>query len=71
VLEEKRRDLSIRDIPVVIISSRDPAGDPIVSNTLTVTHGAGLSQRNLIACIQALGGVLAPSSVERNPNSLR
>jgi len=66
VLEEKRRDPSIRDIPVIIISSRDPTGDPIVSNTLTVTHGAGLSQRDLSACIQALGRILAPSSVEEN-----
>jgi signal transduction histidine kinase/CheY-like chemotaxis protein len=63
VLEEKRRDPSIRDIPAFIISSRDPAGDPIVSNTLTVTQSAGFSQRNLIACIQALGEILAPSSV--------
>ncbi len=66
VLEEKRRDPSIRDIPVIVISSRDPTGDPIVSNTLTVTHSAGLSQRNLSACIRALGRILAPSSVEEN-----
>ena len=63
VLREKRRDPAIRDVPVIVISSRDPAGDPIVSNTLTVTHSGGLSQRNLIACIQALGGILAPSSL--------
>jgi len=66
VLEEKSRDPTILDIPVIIISSRDPAGDPIVGNTITVTHGAGLSQRNLIACIHALGGILAPSSVEKS-----
>jgi CheY-like chemotaxis protein len=66
VLEEKRRDPEIRDIPVIVISSRDPAGDPIVSNTLTVWHSAGLSQHSLIACIQALGDILAPSSVQEN-----
>ncbi len=66
VLEEKARDPAICAIPVIIISSRDPAGDLIVSNTLTVTHGAGLSQRNLIACIQALGKILAPASIEVN-----
>ena len=66
VLEEKARDPLIRDIPVIIISSRDPAGDLIVSNTLTVTQGAGLSQRNLVACIQALGKILAPVSVQEN-----
>jgi signal transduction histidine kinase/CheY-like chemotaxis protein len=68
VLAEKRRDPSIRDIPVIVISSRDPTGDPIVSNTLTVTQSTGLSQRNLIACIKALGGILAPSSVEEKPS---
>jgi len=66
VLEEKARDPLIRDIPVIIISSRDPAGDLIVSNTLTVTQGAGLSQRNLVACIQALGKILAPISVQEH-----
>ncbi len=66
VLEEKARDPLIRAIPVIIISSRDPAGDLIVSNTLTVTQGAGLSQRNLVACIQALGKILAPVSVQES-----
>lgn len=63
VLEEKALDPAIANIPVIIISSRDPAGEPIVSNSLTVTQGAGLSQANLVACIQALGRILAPSSV--------
>ena len=61
VLEEKARDDTIRDIPVIVISSRDPAGDPVVSNTLTVTHGRGLTVRNLLACIQAVGEILSPS----------
>jgi signal transduction histidine kinase/CheY-like chemotaxis protein len=63
VLEEKRRDPTIADIPVIIISSRDPAGDPIAGNIITVTQSAGLSQRNLITCIHALGAILAPSSL--------
>jgi signal transduction histidine kinase/CheY-like chemotaxis protein len=61
VLEEKGRDPAIRDIPVIVISSRDPTGDPVISNTLTVTHGSGLSVRNLLACIQAISAILAPS----------
>ena len=61
VLEEKGRDPAIRDIPVIVISSRDPTGDPVVSNTLTVTHGSGLSVRNLLACIQAIGEILSPA----------
>lgn len=66
VMEEKRRDPTIRDIPVIIISARDPSGDPIISDTFTVTHSGGLSQRNLIACIDAIGGILAPSTVLGN-----
>jgi signal transduction histidine kinase/CheY-like chemotaxis protein len=61
VLQEKGRDPAIKDIPVIVISSRDPTGDPVVSNTLTVTHGSGLSVRNLLACIQAVSEILSPS----------
>lgn len=62
VLEEKGRDPQIRDIPVIVISSRDPTGDPVISNTLTVTHGLGFSVRNLLACIQAISAILVPSA---------
>jgi signal transduction histidine kinase/CheY-like chemotaxis protein len=62
VLEEKQRDEAIRDIPVLVVSSRDPAGDPIVSDTITITQSGGISQRSLIACIQTLGLLLAPSA---------
>jgi CheY-like chemotaxis protein len=64
VLAEKTHDATIAAIPTIIISSRDPIGDPLIGNTLTVTQGAGLSQRQLIACIQALGGILAPLVVK-------
>ncbi len=60
VLQEKSQDPAIREIPVVIISATDPSGEPIVSDTLTVTHGGGLSVRNLLACIQAVSEVLSP-----------
>ncbi len=62
VLEEKGRDPLIRDIPVIVISSRDPTGDPVISNTLTVTHGLGFSVRNLLASIQAISTILVPSA---------
>jgi CheY-like chemotaxis protein len=60
VLQEKSQDPAIREIPVVIVSATDPSGEPIVSDTLTVTHGGGLSVRNLLACIQAVSEVLSP-----------
>lgn len=69
VLEEKHRDPTIRDIPVIIISARDPSGDPIISDTFTVTQSGGLSQRNLIACIQAIGNILAPEPSQTTPTA--
>jgi twitching motility two-component system response regulator PilH len=65
VLEEKGRDPAIRDIPVIVISSRDPTGDPVVSNTVTVTHGSGLSVRNLLAFIEATGMILSPTDATK------
>jgi CheY-like chemotaxis protein len=43
VLREKERDPALRGIPVVVVSSLDPAGEPIVSEALTVTRKGGLS----------------------------
>ncbi len=61
VLQEKSKDASIREIPVIVISATDPMGEPIVSDTLTVTRGGGLSMRDLLACVQAVIEVLSPS----------
>jgi CheY-like chemotaxis protein len=65
VLAEKAQDPTIAPIPTIIVSSRDPVGDPLLGNTLTVTQGAGFSQRHLIDCIQALGGILVPTVAHR------
>jgi signal transduction histidine kinase/CheY-like chemotaxis protein len=62
VLQEKSKDASIREIPVIVISATDPTGEPIVSDTLTVTRGGGLSMRDLMTCIQAVSEVLSPSA---------
>ena len=64
VLAEKAQDPAIAPIPVIVISSLDPTGDPLAGNTLTITQGTGLSQRNLIAAIQAMGQILAPAAAE-------
>jgi CheY-like chemotaxis protein len=61
LLQIKNQDPSIRDIPVVITSSRDPAGQPIVSRGLAVTRSSGLSVDNVLECISALGEILSPS----------
>ncbi len=64
VLEEKARDPTIAAIPVIVISSLDPTGDPLAGNMLTITQGTGIAQRNLVSCIQAIGQILAPTSAE-------
>lgn len=62
LLREKSRDPEIRDIPVIVISSRDPTGEPIVSDHITVAHGDGLSIRDVFACVEAVSSVLAPEA---------
>ena len=60
VLKEKDQDPLIRDIPVIIVSSLDPAGTPIVSPSLAVARHNGLSAGDLLACLAALSEVLCP-----------
>ncbi|MCC7355759.1 MAG: hybrid sensor histidine kinase/response regulator [Anaerolineae bacterium] len=62
VLREKNQDPALRPIPVVVISARDPVGEPIVSNALTVTRDGGLSVVDLVACVQSISRVLAPAA---------
>jgi CheY-like chemotaxis protein len=62
VLQQKAQDPSIRDIPVVVISSRDPARDPIVSSAVTMTRSSGLSASDLLACVRSISETLAPSA---------
>ena len=62
VLWEKSQDPTVRETPVVVISSRDPSGEPIVSDTLTLTRGGGLSVPNLLSCIRVVSDVLVPIS---------
>ena len=67
VLREKAADPEIAEIPVIIVSSRDPSGDPIVSETLTLVRPDGLSISDLSRCIQALAHTLAPSARPDDP----
>jgi signal transduction histidine kinase/CheY-like chemotaxis protein len=67
VLLEKNEDPCIREIPTIVISAKDPTGEPIVSNSLTVTRNGGLSIGDLLACVQAFSEVLAPSGSSDDP----
>jgi signal transduction histidine kinase/DNA-binding response OmpR family regulator len=65
VMEEKRGDPAIRDIPVIIISSRDPQGEAITSNMILLGHNGGFSTRHLLDLIQAAVGILIPEAPNR------
>ena len=58
VLAAIAEDPALRTIPAVVLSARDPAGQPIVSNALAVTRGGKLSMPQLLACSEALSRIL-------------
>jgi signal transduction histidine kinase/CheY-like chemotaxis protein len=60
LLAQKNLDHILRKIPVIVISSLDPTGHPIVSRSLAVTRGEGISTHQLLACIEGLLQVLSP-----------
>jgi CheY-like chemotaxis protein len=47
-----RADPVLAGIPVIIISARDPMGQPIVSNALAVAQPGGLSAGQVLATVQ-------------------
>ena len=59
VLLTKAGDPLIRDIPVIVVTSRDPAGGLSVGDTLSIMQ-KDLSARDLVRAIQAVGETLCP-----------
>lgn len=59
VLRQKSQDPTIRSIPVVIVSAREPAG-AIASSTIVVKRSGGLSLQDILVTIQAVSGKLVP-----------
>jgi signal transduction histidine kinase/CheY-like chemotaxis protein len=51
-LEEKNRYPDLEKIPVIIISARDPLGQPIISSMLAITQQGGLSVHHLLQFIK-------------------
>jgi signal transduction histidine kinase/CheY-like chemotaxis protein len=67
VLEEKNNDAHLRQIPVVIISARDPYGEPVVTDRLRVELSGGLSLRDVVQCTMALSKTLSPLKPPTHP----
>jgi CheY-like chemotaxis protein len=61
LLEIRNQDPVLRNIPVVVISARDPMGQPIVSNAMAITRAGGLSVRQVLDTIQFVSRTLSVS----------
>jgi CheY-like chemotaxis protein len=66
-LAARREDPALRDIPIILISARDPQGQPIISKGLTVTCRRGLSMQDVLSCIEALTSVLSRTGPRPDP----
>ncbi|MBC7237423.1 MAG: response regulator, partial [Chloroflexi bacterium] len=60
VLAAKSKDETIREIPVIVISAKDPQREPIMSDALLLTRQQGLSARDLILALRAIMTALPP-----------
>lgn len=67
LLHEKSLDESIRDIPVVVVSSQNPHGENNFSKTLSVARGNGLSAQEVLTCIQSITNILVPEERTAGP----
>lgn len=54
ILHELRDDRTLQNIPVLVISARDPVGGPIVSRSLAITRQGGMSVMEVLAYIKSL-----------------
>jgi CheY-like chemotaxis protein len=59
-LAARQEDPALADIPVILATAQDPQSQPLVSHTLTVTTGRGLSVQQLITCVQAFSQIVSP-----------
>jgi CheY-like chemotaxis protein len=59
LLEIVGGDPDLCRIPVVVISARDPAGQPIMSSALAITQKGGLSMHHLLSYVKTLGETFA------------
>ncbi|HUV90828.1 MAG TPA: ATP-binding protein [Anaerolineae bacterium] len=70
LLETRSEDPVLRDIPIIVISARDPMGQPIVSSALAVTRGGGLSAHQILTSIELISRALSASAPVGGPTPL-
>jgi CheY-like chemotaxis protein len=62
-LEEKSQDTAIREVPVIVLSAQDPAGQPVVSNALAIMRRGGLSMSHILTQVRLLGGDVSAAAL--------
>ena len=67
LLALREKDGALRDIPIIVVSAQDPAGQPVVSSTLAITHRGGLSARQLLTSIRAISQSLSAAGPVADP----
>jgi CheY-like chemotaxis protein/two-component sensor histidine kinase len=70
LLQQKQLNPKIRDIPTIIISSQDPAGEPVVTDAIKVRRSEGLSVRELLTSIKVFSEILTPSVQPSDPTEI-
>lgn len=65
-----RKDADWVDIPVILISARDPLGHPIVSNALAVASAGGLSVSQILTSVKFYTSMLAPGASTTTADAL-
>jgi len=66
-LRARKMEPTLAEVPVILISARDPLGKPIVSNVLALTRKDGLSVQQLLAGVEALKQILSPANLPTDP----
>ncbi len=64
LIAEMKADPTLRDIPIVVTSARDPSSQPTVSKSLAVLRGGGIAIPQLLTAISTLVSVLSPGAVK-------
>ena len=71
LLGEKGSDPQIRGIPVIVVSSTDPSGIPIVANRFSVNCTNGLSVKEFLGCLNAVSEVMNSDSPGSHPEPIK
>ncbi len=71
ILQQRKSEPSIRDIPVIVLSARDPIQETAVAGSVLVSREGGMSARELLDLVAAVTEVLAPQDGSNRPTSPR